>query len=369
MVERPARALVVSTTLSTGGAQRVTSTLLRRFDRDKIRPALALLRPDVAYPLPDDVTVHVLGYRGAHTFLATARRLRRLIEATEPDVVLSNVNATSLVTGWALRGAPRRPRWVARIGAHPQENDRGIRKVVARRVYGRADRVVVNSRGLGEAVAAHYPWLVDAIEYVPNPTDFELIDALAQEPPPLQRPTGTPVIVAVGRLFRPKRYDLMLRAFAEVLSACSAELWICGDGPERRALRRLSSRLGIEGSVRWLGFVDNPYTVMRQADLFLMTSENEGLPNALIEAQGLGLPAVSTDCPHGPGEIIEDGGTGLLVPVGDATGIAGATTRLLLDEPWRVEVGRAARSKVRDQFDAVELTAAWERCLLATDKR
>jgi glycosyltransferase involved in cell wall biosynthesis len=297
------------------------------------------------------------------SFIATARRLRGLIDDAEPDVVLSNVNATNLITGWALRSARHRPRWVARVGAHPKENDRGMRKVVARMVYGRADRVVVNSRGLGEAVATHYPGCVEAITCIPNPTDFELIDTLAREPPPLQRPSGTPVIIAVGRLFRPKRYDVMLRAFAEVRSVRSAELRICGDGPERAALRRLSSRLGIEDSVRWMGFVDNPYSVMRQADLFLMTSENEGLPNALIEAQGLGLPAVSTDCPHGPSEIIVDGVTGLLVRVGDTTGISDAMTRLLLDEPWRLELGRSARIVARRQFDNAVLTATWEQCL------
>ena len=106
-------------------------------------------------------------------------------------------------------------------------------------------------------------------------------------------------------------------------------------------------RLGLTAHVHLAGFVDNPYAWMAASDLFALTSDYEGLPNALIEAQGLGLPAVSTDCPFGPNEIIEPGVTGLLVPPGDVAALADAMAQLLADPERRRALGAAARRRAR----------------------
>ena len=103
---------------------------------------------------------------------------------------------------------------------------------------------------------------------------------------------------------------------------------------------------------------------MVQADLFLMSSDHEGLPNALIEAQGLGIPAVSTRCPHGPGEIIVDGVTGLLAPVGDATSLAAAVVDLLSDPDRLQQMGERSRAEARDRFAAPRVARMWEELLL-----
>jgi glycosyltransferase involved in cell wall biosynthesis len=91
-----------------------------------------------------------------------------------------------------------------------------------------------------------------------------------------------------------------------------------------------------------------------------MTSDHEGLPNALIEAQGLGLPAVSTLCPWGPDEIIEDGATGLLVPVGDVEAFADGILSILSDAPRRRSMGLAAAARSRRLFDCARLTRVFE---------
>jgi glycosyltransferase involved in cell wall biosynthesis len=369
MNQRPLHVLIVSTTLSRGGAQRVTSTLLEHFDRTKIQPSLCLLRHDIGFPMPDDVTVHHLGYRGTLDFMTAAGRLANLIAREQPDLVLSNVNATNLLTGWALRDPALTLPWVARIGNSPRLHDRGLRGWAAKRVYGRANAVVANSRGLAGEVAECYPVLRDRVEVIGNPTDFEAIDRLAGEPSPIRRPAQGSVVVAVGRLFPQKRYDVMLRAFRRIREAVEAELWVCGDGPERRRLERLATNLGVANHVRWLGFVENPHAVLRQADLFLMTSDHEGLPNALIEAQGLGLPAVATRCPHGPSEIVNDEATGLLVPVGDVHGIGTAVAGLLGDPDRRRAMGAAARERARRIFDQASLVKSWENLVVSTSRR
>jgi glycosyltransferase involved in cell wall biosynthesis len=99
---------------------------------------------------------------------------------------------------------------------------------------------------------------------------------------------------------------------------------------------------------------------MRQADVFLLTSEFEGLPNSLIEAQALGIPAVSTDCPTGPAEIIERGTTGVLVPVGNAAAIADAILDMLSDAPSRRRMAAAARVRARSLFDYRAIIDQWQ---------
>lgn len=366
MPRQPIELLVVSTTLNTGGAQRVTSTLLKHFDRTTVGAALCLLRDDVGYPIPNDVPVHVLGYRGLWTFPQTVRRLRSLIDELRPDVVLSNVNATNMITGWALRATRHHPAWVARMGNSPLHHDRGLRRWAARAVYPMVSQLVANSRGLAQEMVACYPFANGRVEVIENPTDFDAIDELARQHTAVQRPRSGAVVIAAGRLSRQKRYDILLRAFARVRKTVESQLWICGDGPELRSLKASARRLGIAEDVRWLGFVENPYALMRQADVFVMTSDHEGLPNALIEAQGLGLPAVATRCPHGPEEIIEHGATGLLVPVGDIELIGQALDQLLRNPALRAGMGAAASQRVRAQFDCRALTKTWEKLLLGS---
>jgi glycosyltransferase involved in cell wall biosynthesis len=214
-----------------------------------------------------------------------------------------------------------------------------------------------------------YPFTRDRIIVLPNPTDFKTIDELARSRPEFKRTGSGPVLISVGRLSEAKRYDVLLEALLQVRQRIPAEWWLCGDGPERRKLRRRAEQLGVAGYVRWLGHCQNPFPLMRQADLFVMSSDYEGLPNALIEAQGLGLPAVSTNCPYGPDEIIEDGVTGLLTPVGDAHAIAHAVFRMLDEPASRQRMGDAARNRARKLFGVDLITRQWEEMLLYSVSR
>src|SRR5262249_3696859 len=119
---------------------------------------------------------------------------------------------------------------------------------------------------------------------------------------------------------------------------------------------------GLAGSVRLLGFCDNPYAPMSRASAFVLTSDFEGLPNALIEAQGLGLPAVSTyrEGVSGSGEVIEDGRTGFLGGVGDADALADRRERRRLDRGLGAEMGAAAGERARRVFDLRAIVSEWE---------
>ena len=98
---------------------------------------------------------------------------------------------------------------------------------------------------------------------------------------------------------------------------------------------------------------------MSQASIFILSSKFEGMPNALAEAMAIGLPAISTDCPTGPRELIEHGHDGFLVPVGDASAMADAMRRLMNDKKLRQEFGEKAREKMK-QYNTEAIAKLWE---------
>lgn len=132
-----------------------------------------------------------------------------------------------------------------------------------------------------------------------------------------------PRIITVGSLKAQKNHSLLLRAFAQINQA-NARLMLVGAGTEESSLRQLASDLAISKRVIFAGFQVDPTPYYKTADLFVLSSDHEGLPTVLIEALSCGLPIVSTDCPSGPAEILENGRLGELVPVGDAEALAQA---------------------------------------------
>ncbi len=124
-----------------------------------------------------------------------------------------------------------------------------------------------------------------------------------------------------------------MRAFARVRQRRNVRLILLSEGKLEDELRATISGLGIEQDVDIHGFVSNPYAYMARADVFVLSSIFEGLPTVLIEALGCGCPVVSTDCPDGPREILEDGRWGQLVDVGDEEGLAAAILETLENPP------------------------------------
>lgn len=130
-------------------------------------------------------------------------------------------------------------------------------------------------------------------------------------------------LLAVGTLKPQKDYPTLLRAMAE-LSDVDLQLLILGEGEERSNLETMVMELGLQHRVLMPGFVADTPPVYASADLFVLSSVNEGLPTVLIEALEHGVPVVSTDCPSGPREILEDGRHGTLVPTGDSCALSSA---------------------------------------------
>ena len=172
---------------------------------------------------------------------------------------------------------------------------------------------------------------------------------------------SSPVVVSVGRLEnQQKRYDVMLGAFRLLLrSHPDCRLEIYGTGPDEAPIRSWIAEHGMEKAVRLMGRTDHPLRAMDAADIFLTTSDYEGISNALLEAMAIGMPVVATDCsPGGARLLIRNGENGLLVPCGNTAEIAAALGRMAADHALRLRCGENAK-KVREEYDPRRIMDLW----------
>jgi glycosyltransferase involved in cell wall biosynthesis len=200
--------------------------------------------------------------------------------------------------------------------------------------YKKADVIHAVSSGVGEAVAEKFRLPIERVKVVYNPIDHEHISQLADEEPAKKITVNCDcrTIVSAGRLSKQKDYRTLIKALFLVRKTVNVRLLILGEGEMRGDLERLISELELEDHVALPGFFENPFPVMKHADLFVLSSIWEGLPNVLIQSMACGTPVVSTDCPSGPSEILENGKWGRLVPVGDVNALSLAIIESLNEE-------------------------------------
>jgi glycosyltransferase involved in cell wall biosynthesis len=203
------------------------------------------------------------------------------------------------------------------------------------RSYLAADGITAVSQGIAEDLVCSFGLPRERVTTIYNPVVTPELLAQAQAPldHPWFAPDAPPVILGVGRLHPQKDFPTLLRAFARVRAVRVVRLVILGEGEQRAALQQLVAELGLTKDVALPGFVGNPFAYMARAGVFVLSSAYEGLPGVLIQALACGCPVVSTDCPSGPGEILEQGAYGPLVGVGDVAALAQAMLALLAHPP------------------------------------
>ena len=191
--------------------------------------------------------------------------------------------------------------------------------------YRWADRIAAVSEGAAQDTARLAGLCANRVTVLHNPIPqrpMPAADARSSVDALWNCPQGERIL-AVGSLKNSKNYPLLLQAFAR-LSRPGARLMLLGQGQNEEMLRALAAELGIADRVIFAGFHADPSSFYATADLFVLSSDYEGLGNVLIEALSFGLPVVSTDCPSGPAEILENGRWGRLVPVGDTEALSRA---------------------------------------------
>ena len=307
--------------------------------------------------------VHMAGAVGWNPFclpeprhVRQARALASYMERYKPDCVLSNLPAADVSTLWATRFVAEPPPIIPVLHSFVgRENWRRLRRY--RYLLARAARFVGVSGGVSASLSANMGVPGDGITTIYNPVvtpDLQVRMAERPDHPWLQG-RETPVILSVGRLTHEKDHFTLIKAFARLAAGRSCRLIILGEGGLRKELEGLVADLKLTDRVSLPGWVENPFAYMSRASLFVLSSIYEGLSMVLVEALACGCPCVSTDCPAGPAEVLEDGRVGPLVPAGDETALAEAMDRVLDQPPdGQVLKGRAAF------FSADRAVAAYE---------
>lgn len=313
-----------------GGAERVCIYLANAFAARGIPVQMVLMRTEgELLPLLDE-RVEVVPL-GACKVRHLPWRLLRYLRRAKPAALLANMWPLTAIAVGAARLARVESRvvvaehtyWTASIQAYPTIH-RIMFRLSMRALMRWADARVGVSDGVANDVERIAGLPRGAVRTVYNPI-VGVAAAGTPEPaaPPVWPSEGGKRIIGVGSLKRVKRFDLLIDAFAR-LPLSDATLLILGEGSERAALEAQVRALGLDGRVCLPGFVPNPAQALRSADLFVLSSDYEGFGNVIVEALEQGIPVVSTDCPSGPREILEDGKYGALVPVGDVEALAKA---------------------------------------------
>lgn len=223
---------------------------------------------------------------------------------------------------------------------------------VVSQTYRRHDAVVGVSRGVKEDLVSMFPPLRGKVRYIYNGVPLDNVRAQSgQASVPGAAASRELHVVAVGRLEAVKDYATLVDA-AALLDDPRISITILGEGSEHAALQRRIEQRPSRTRVTLAGHIDNPFPMLAGAGAFASTSLLESFGNVLVEALCLGVPVISTDCPHGPAEILDAGRYGLLVPVGDAAALADAVRRLADDAEMRQRL--AEQGPARADFFSLE---------------
>lgn len=275
---------------------------------------------------------------GANRVITSVIPLARYLRRVNPPVLISARSIANCTAVWAKRISRSSTKLILseRTSLSTEISNDGswqykMLPFLIRLSHSHADSIVAVSSGVADDISKYTRFPRNKIQTIYNPiinsqTLSKSKEALNHAWFQTEQP---PVIIGAGRLAQQKDFSTLIRAFVLLRKRREARLMIIGEGSDRAQLESLVQELGVEADVSMPGFVDNPYPYMKAASLFVLSSAWEGFGNVLVEAMACGTPVVSTDCPSGPSEILEDGKWGPLVPVGNATAMADAMEHAL----------------------------------------
>lgn len=341
-----------------GGAQRVMANLADFFAGKGLEIILVndfKLGDEVAqYPVSEKVKrIYLKDTNTGNAVVKNVQRvvtLRKVIQKENPDLILSFLGRPNLRMLLATLGLKNKKVVSVRNDPNREYGTGFFKRNVARFLFLFADGCVFQTR---EAREYFFQPTKKKSEVIMNPVG-EAFFNVQQESSPRN-------VIAVGRFEPQKNHMLLMRAFGALADKFPEEkLVIYGAGRLEQEYFALRRKLGLENRILFPGNVNNVPRVLAKAKIFVLSSDYEGMPNALMEAMAAGLPCISTDCPcGGPKDLITNGRDGILVATADLEGLCNALEGLLRDAEERKQIGAAAKQRA-EVFRQERILARWE---------
>lgn len=356
---RPIHLHHVVLSLEPGGLENGVVNLVNRLDRTEFVSTIWCLKERGAFAQrvdPAAAVIHELNWRGGND-LSVVHKLARGLRSSGAELVHTR-NAEAFFYGWAALQFTRRPALVH--SEHGRTfNDRPIRFTAQRWMTRRADAVVALSDRLRLDLERYVGIPRDKVQVIYNGVDFERFAHGSRAAARRSLGLGDALVVgSVGRLVSVKNYDLLLRAVAGLMDI-RAELVLVGDGPERPALERRASELGLSGRVHFTGHRDDVAGLMAAFDIFVLPSISEGMSNTLLEAMAAGLPVIASAV-GGNTEIVRAGLEGMIFESGNERELTAALNDLAADRGLRESLGRQGRERAQRDFSMPAMVTAYE---------
>ncbi|WP_456323236.1 glycosyltransferase [Hydrogenimonas sp.] len=317
------RIVFILAQLVSGGAEKVTMNIMSLLDKelfdihlivmDKNGPSLGLI--------PEKITLHDLNVSKT---IFSVLKLRNKITQLDPDMIFSTLIRTHIALGLSLIGLnhDKKPIIIMRSPNSPKlllENKQlnFVKRFLLEFAYKQCDYIFAQTPEMKEEIHLHHKIAKDKIKVFLNPVNINDIEKkLMNISSPFENDNHIHV-VASGRLTKQKGFDFLIKSFKNVTEKNkNFKLYIIGeDNGEKINLQNLINFYGLENNIKFLGYQDNPYRFYYYADLFVLSSRWEGLPNTILENLYLRKPIIATKCIPFMTELIQDGVNGILVEV------------------------------------------------------
>lgn len=350
-------------TLSSGGAERVAAILCNAWAANGHHVTLIPTfseRVEVFYKLDPAVNLVFLADRTkqrSNVVLKQVSRLnalRKLLREEQPDVVVSFLTNVNIAVLMASAGLKAKTIVCERNDPYFEPAGRVI-KIMRKITYAWADLVTVQTNELAQRFAKDNPSF--NVEVTPNPLPAELMNIHKQE-----KQKDKLTIVGMGRLEPQKGFDMLIDAFASVKHKYeNCELWIWGEGFLRKELEKRIETNGLTQSAFLPGRTSKAWQVLSEADVFVLSSQFEGMPNVMMEAMCIGIPVVAFNCPSGPADLSQGGTTAVLVEKNNIEKLAEGIGKLVGDHAWRAAIAEEGQRSIKENYSIGKILGIWDR--------
>lgn len=353
----------IGSMIEKGGSERVLSNLTKYFSKYANVELLIILNSKVAYEIDDKVNIsyldkkEILEYKSVNKFISILKyilryiRYKKYLKKSKPDIIVSFMPEASFLS--LLTPKSKKMKRIVSVRNDPDKEFKNfIYKYLSKKLYKRADGFVFQTE---DAKNYFDKDIQSKSMIIPNPINEKFMNEIS-----IVNKKNDSLIVSVGRLDSQKNHFLLIDSFFKVLSKFpNANLIIYGEGILRDKLEEYVKKLEIENKVKLPGRVENIQELLKEASCFVLSSDYEGMPNALMEAMALGLPVVSTDCPcGGPRFLIKNNINGILVDRNNANQMSDAIIKILSDKEFSEYIGKNAK-KIVDNLNPQKINKKW----------